>query len=221
MSEHDFARMRRSMVESQLRTSGVNETSIVSIMGKVPREAFVEPAHRAIAYMDRPLYFAGEVSRTRALNPPLALGRMLTEARPEASDKVLLIGAGTGYAAAVLGGLVDNVVAVENMPELARQARENLSGQANVEIVEGELTAGHPAGAPYDLILIDGAVEHVPEAIWSQLREGGRLVCGIYGDGVPRLAIGRRSEGGFGLRSFTDYEVPKLPGFEKEKGFTF
>jgi len=216
MTEHNFDQMRRAMVASQLRTTGVSDARVVAAMGEVPRERFVPADRAAMAYADAIV----PLGNGRDLNSPMALGRLLTEAQPGPHDKALVIGAATGYSAAVLARLVGSVVAVEEDETLVAAARAAL-GNTSVELVEAPLTAGHAKGAPYDLILIDGSVEFVPDAIVKQLADGGRLVASVIEDGVQRLAIGRRSGSAFGMTSFADVASAILPGFQKPRAFTF
>ena len=212
-----FAAMRHAMVASQLRTNAVNDPRVIEAMARTPREDFLPAEHRAIAYRDTLL----PLGEGRHHNSPLAIGRLLTEAAIVPQDRVLLIGAAGGYAAALLAGLAGSVVALEEDESLLAVARPALGGLANVEVATGALNQGWAAGAPYDLILIDGAVEQVPDAIVEQLRPGGRLVTGIVDRGVTRLALGRRSEGGFGLADFQDIECAVLPGFVRLRTFQF
>ena len=216
MTEQNFEQMRRAMVASQLRTTGVSDPRVVAAMGAVPRERFVPADRAAIAYADVLVPLADG----RTLNPPMALGRLLTEAQPRPGDRALVVGAATGYSAAVLSRLVASVVAVEEDPALLQAARSALVGSA-IEFVEAPLVAGHPAGAPYDLILIDGAVELVPDALVGQLADGGRLAAAIIDEGVTRLAVGRRAGTGFGMTAFSDAAAAYLPGFAKPRGFNF
>lgn len=212
-----FEAMRHAMVASQLRTNAVSDPRVVVAMAAVPRELFLPVDVRAIAYRDT----AVPLGRGRAQNVPIATGRLLTEAYLLPRDRVLLIGAASGYTAAVLSGLVLSVVAVESDPMLAALAREGLAESANVTLVEGPLEAGHPGGGPYDVLIIDGAVEQVPEALIAQLAVGGRAVTGLADRGITRLAAGRRTEGGFGLLDFADIDCVPLPGFAGPKSFTF
>lgn len=216
MSEQNFEAMRRAMVESQLRTTGVNDPRVVAAMADVPRERFVPAERRALAYMDRPVALGGG----RELNLPEATGGLLTGAGVRKSDRVLLIGAATGYTAALLAILAGHVVALEENAELLAFAREALAG-SGVELVEGPLNAGWPAGAPYDLIVVDGLIEQAPEALIAQLKDSGRLACAILERGASRLAIGRKGGGGFGLDLFQDCEASPLPGFARPKSFVF
>jgi protein-L-isoaspartate(D-aspartate) O-methyltransferase len=205
------------MVASQLRTSSVNDPRVVEAMALVPREQFVPAGQRELAYRDRLIPAPGG----RRLNSPLASGLLLTLARVEPSDNVLLIGAGGGYTAAVLGELAARVVAVEEDPALAALAREALSGNAKVTLVEGPLAAGAPGQAPFDVLLIDGAVEEVPEALVAQLRVGGRAAAGSVDRGVTRICSGQRTESAFALADQFDVECAVLPGFARPRRFRF
>lgn len=206
---------RAAMVVSQLRTSGVSDARVVAAMAQVEREKFLPESQRALAYRDRPL----PLGNGRVQNPPLATGLLITEARLQPEDKVLIVGAAGGYAAAVAAKLAAKVVAVEADPALAASARTALEGQA--ELVEGPLADGHAAGAPYDVLIVDGAMEELPAALAGQVAPGGRIVAGLVDRGVTRLASGVRSESGFGLKAFADIETVVLPGFEKPRRFKF
>lgn len=213
----DFGKMREAMVASQLRTNGVNDPRVVAAMARVPREAFVPESLRRLAYRDT----AVSIAHGRAINLPIAIGKLLTQAQIGPLDRVLLVGAAGGYTAAVVALLANTVVAVENDSALLEIARPALASYANVELVEGDLATGHAAGAPYDRLIVDGGVEHLPEALIGQLRPGGRAVTGLIDRGVTRLATGVRSEGGFGLTAFADIDCVALPGFSRPKAFTF
>jgi protein-L-isoaspartate(D-aspartate) O-methyltransferase len=216
MSEQLFEQRRRAMVASQLRTTGTNDPRVLAAMGEVARERFVPSARLPLAYADALV----PLKPGRDLNSPMAVGRLLTEAAPREGERTLVVGAATGYAAALLARLTGDVVALEEDGELAAFAREALEGSGAV-LVEGPLVEGHAAGAPYDLIFIDGAVERVPEALIGQLRDGGRLATGLVERGVTRLAVGRRAGEGFGLAAFTDAATAILPGFAEPRAFTF
>src|SRR3954469_10726217 len=153
MTEHNFEHMRRAMIASQLRTTGTNDPAVLAAMGEVARERFVPAGRLALAYAAALV----PLKPGRQLNNPMALGRLLTEAAPEKAARALVVGAATGYSAAVVAKLTANVVAVEEDAELAAAARETLAG-TGVVLVEGPLGEGHADAAPYDLILIDGAV---------------------------------------------------------------
>lgn len=212
--------MRQAMVSSQLRTTEVNDARLVAVMAKVAREAFVPAESRTLAYRDTAI----PLGRGRFLNTAMVTGRLLNEAYLRSADRVLLIGAATGYAAALLAALVREVIAVEVDPALARTARDTLAGlgdAANVSVVEGPLAAGHPDGAPYDVLIVDGAVETLPDSLIDQVAHGGRVTTGLVDRGVTRLAAGRRSSEGFGLVDFADADCVVLPGFARPRAFAF
>ncbi len=213
----DFAAMRQAMVDSQLRPNAVHDARVVAAMAVVPRESFLPETLAPVAYADVKL----PLTSGRTTNLPVATGRLLTQAGLRADDRVLLIGAAGGYTAAVLELLVDSVLAVESDATLAAMARTALAGMPRVTLVEGALEAGHAARAPYDVIVVDGAIEHVPQALIDQLAVGGRVVAGLIDRGVCRLSLGTRSEGGFGVADFADFDGAHLPGFAVPTGFVF
>lgn len=198
------------MVESQLRTSDVDDPRVIAVMAHVPREDFVPAERRAMAYVDRPIPLSGG----RSLNPPLVTGRLLKEAHVMPGDRVLLIGAATGYSAALLAGMGAVVTAVEEAggPEI---------GVANVIVVRCSLAAGAVDGAPYDVLFIDGAVAEVPAALVQQMADGARVVTGLVERGVTRLCGGRVVAGVLGLTSLADIEMVVLPGFATPERFVF
>lgn len=208
----DFSLARRTMVDSQLRPQGVTDRRVLAAMGRVERERFVPEAARALAYFDRPL----KLAEGRAMMPPAALGRLLTEAAPLPGERALVVGSATGYSAAILAELGLDVVALESDEALAAHARA-----AGVDTVTGDLAKGWAKGAPFDLILLDGAVEELPQTLCKQLAEGGRIAGAIVDRGVSRLAIGKCSGGTVGLRTVADSDVEPLPGFERPRAFTF
>jgi protein-L-isoaspartate(D-aspartate) O-methyltransferase len=207
---------RLAMIESQLMPCGVVEPRLVAAFAAVPRERFVLPARRALAYVDAEQPLGDE----RAMMPPLTLGILLQALMPLGGERVLVVGAGTGYSAALLHHMGLNVTALEENPQLAAAARAELGPGARV--VEGPLAEGWPADPAYDAMLIDGAVELVPEALASQLREGGRLVTVISGkDGVQRASLGRRVGGMTHFEPLAECGAPLLPGFARAHRFEF
>jgi protein-L-isoaspartate(D-aspartate) O-methyltransferase len=216
MTEHVFEPMRRAMVASQLRTTGVNDPRVIAAMGAVPRERFVPARRAATAYADAMV----PLGNGRALNPPMVLGRLLTEAGLKGDERALVIGAATGYSAAVLSALVGAVVALEEDDALAALAKAALA-DSGVVLARGPLAKGWAKGAPYDFILLDGAVECVPQAIVDQAADGGRIALATLDRGVTRLAIGRIAGGAFGLTTFADAAAAILPGFDRARHFSF
>lgn len=208
----DFGAARRSMIDNQLRPVGVTDRAVLDAMGSVPRERYVPEDNRPLAYADRSV----PLGSGRHMAAPAVLGQLLTQMAPQPGERVLVIGAGSGYSAAVLAAMGCQVTALEGSPELAARARE-----LGVRIADGPLEAGHKASAPYDLILIDGAVEHVPEAIIKQLANGGRLGAALIDRGVVRLIIGQKVSGAYGYFSIGDAGVAALPGFSKPPVFQF
>lgn len=208
----DYAAARRAMVENQLRPQGVTDRGVLTAMGTVPREQFLADDSRPLAYVDRAVAIGGG----RFLSSPAVLGLLLTQMAPETGQRALVIGAGTGYSAAVLAHMGLEVTALECSPELAARARE-----LGITVVEGDLEAGHKKGAPYHQILVDGAVEYIPEPIVKQLGEGGRLGAALIERGITRLVVGRKAGGAFGHLSVSDAGVPALPGFTRPRAFTF
>ena len=144
------------------------------------------------------------------------LGVLLTQMAPEPSQRALIVGAGTGYSAAVLARMGLDVVALESSAALAARARE-----LGIAVVEAPLEAGWRKGAPYRQILVDGAIEFIPDAIVDQLDEGGRLGAALLDRSITRLIVGRKSGGAFGYLSLADAGTPALPGFARPPIFTF
>src|SRR5262245_23799606 len=182
VSMQDYSLARRTMVDNQLRPQGVTDRGALAAMGKVERERFVPESARALAYFDRPV----RISDGRAMMPPAELGQLLTELAPQPGESALVVGSGTGYSAAVLSEIGLNVVALER-----DEALVSVATAAGVETTNGDLAKGWPKGAPYDLILLDGAVEEIPAAITKQLAADGRLAGAIVDRGVTRLVAGR------------------------------
>jgi protein-L-isoaspartate(D-aspartate) O-methyltransferase len=205
--------MRRNMVDSQLRPSGVNTPWIISAMLDTPREAFI-PGDNSGAYMDRAVPLGGG----RWLNPPVAHGHMLMLADIAPTDRVLLVGGGTGYLAALVSRQVRALVVVEESAALAEAFSANLP---DVSLVQGPLSAGAAGQGEFDLILVDGAIAALPDALAAQLAEDGRIVAGLVDGPVMRLATGMKRAGHVTLRPVLDMEIAPLPGFELAKEFVF
>lgn len=224
----DFRAARRAMVDGQVRTSDVTNTDLITAMLDVPREAFLPEALAPLACLDRdlPLTAPGDGPAdgcVRYLMKPMVLARLIQAAGPAPNERALVIGAGTGYGAAVMARLAAEVVALEEDEALARQAASILTaiGSHNVTVVRGPLADGAPDFAPYDVILIDGGVETVPEDLGAQLSPRGRLVAvevaGPAGRGKLLQAVGGRLSG----RELFDGCAPVLPGLARAPEFVF
>lgn len=217
MGHENFREMRKAMVVSQLRTTDVSDPRVIAAMSYVAREDFVPAASREVAYSDRGV----NIGEGRALNAPLATGRLLNTAELTKDDNVLLIGAATGYTAAVLAQLVSSVVAVEQSGKLATKAKINLGDFDNVRIEKTVHAEGFAEGAPYSAIIIDGIASSIPNNLADQLSADGRLVGAVMDKGVARLIIGHKTGTGIGYQYFADCGGVALPGFEQAKSFSF
>ncbi|MFN3509955.1 MAG: protein-L-isoaspartate O-methyltransferase family protein [Tsuneonella troitsensis] len=193
-SEPDFATARRAMIDSQLRTSGVNEPWVLARMNAVPREDFVPAEARPVAYIDRAVPLGGSAM----LAAPLFHARLLAEAKPVQSDRVLVVDGGSGYLPALIEGLAGSVTVVT--PDDAMKGGKK---------------------GDYTLLLIDGAVEQLPEGIAKRLSEDARVVTGLIDNGVTRLAIGRKSGGTIALLPLAELGIPRLAAFDKPKAWSF
>ncbi len=220
-----FTTLRTKMVDGQLRTQGVTDLDVLAVMGEVQREYFVPPSSKPLAYLDDDIMIkaATDGRPPRYLMAPAPFARLLQLAEIAASDIVLDVGCGCGYSAAVLAQLADSVVAVECDDELVERASAALVelGIANAAVVNGPLEAGFAAEGPYDVIFVDGAVECAPATLFTQLKEGGRLVA-IVGSGWSAAAmVYTRSNGDVAGRAAFNAAVRPLPGFHKPLQFVF
>ena len=186
---------RRAMIDSQLRTSGVNAPAVIRRMSQVAREEFVPAASAGVAYVDRAI----RLENGAWLPAPLVQGKMLEEAAPNGSEKVIVVDAGSGYLAELLRPMVAELTVIS--PEEAI----------------GKGTKGKGA----DLLVIDGAVEEIPAALAKRLADGARIVTGLVSNGVTRIAVGRKGEGGVSLMPVYDIGIPQLHQFDKPKGWSF
>lgn len=217
VGQENFSAMRKAMVVSQLRPTDVSDPRVVAAMADVPREDFVPAANRAVAYADRGV----SIGEGRSLNTPLATGLLINVADIHGEDNVLIVGAATGYAAAVVAKLAGTVTALEQSAKLVTKAKANLEGLTNVSVAKGPLAEGVKKNAPYDAIIVDGVVDAVSDALVAQLSDGGRLTAAINQDGVARLALGRKAGGVVGYQYFADCGGCTLPGFDQPQSFEF
>jgi protein-L-isoaspartate(D-aspartate) O-methyltransferase len=216
---------RLNMVEGQLRTNKVTDEAVLDGFLTTPRERFVPSHLRGIAYVDDDI----PLGNGRFLIEPLVLARLLQLAAIGKKDKVLEIGCATGYATAILAKLAASVVAVESDPQLTTAARANLTalGLGNVQLQEAPLDAGWRAGAPYNVILVNGGIGEIPVAVTDQLAEGGRLVTVSEGGAGPSEArcgcavLMTRAEGKLSSRPVFDATIEVLPGFARRPAFVF
>ncbi len=190
--DHNAA--RRAMIERQLRPEAVTDGAVLAAMGSVAREDHVPEGARALAYSDRPI----ALGEGRSMMAPAALGRLLSELAPRPGERALVVGAGSGYSAALLEAIGLAVTSIEGNADQETETEER-----------------------FDLILIDGAVEYVPQPLVDLLVEGGRLATALRDRGVSRLVIGRAVAGRLGLRTIVDADVAPLPQFERPRAFTF
>lgn len=220
----DFSELRVKMVDGQLRTTDVTSLPLLSAMLEVPREIFVPERRRGLAYIDDDILLNDKhADGARYLMEPSPFARLLQLAEIGSGDKVLDVGSGTGYSAAVLSKLAKSVVALESDDGLAEKAASTLAalGCGNVSVVRGPLRAGHTSGAPYDVIVLEGNVDAVPEELLAQLGDGGRLVA-IEGRGNVGAARVYLKSGGVATgRKVFNAAVKPLPGFERAPEFEF
>jgi protein-L-isoaspartate(D-aspartate) O-methyltransferase len=220
---NDFAVQRTNMVESQLRPSDITDRRILRAMAAVRREVFVPFQLRQIAYMDEAIRLpAAGRSAQRAMLAPRTLAQLIQLMRVEPTHRILEVGCATGYATAVLARLAHDVVGLESNAELAAVATSTLAseGVGNARVVVGDLADGHAAAAPYDSVLVGGAIGAPSSALLDQLRDGGVLV-GIVADGeVGRATTWRRHDMQYDRRTTFDATAPPLPGFAPAVAFS-
>jgi len=207
----DFALARRQMVDGQLRPSRVSSPALLEAFRTIPRERFLPGGLASRAYGDQDIAIAPD----RALLAPMALARLLQLAAPRASESALIAGAGSGYGAALLAALGLRVTAVEADPALRQSASAALAGtDPPVTLVAGPPAEGCASAAPFDVILIEGEVPAVPNALVEQLAPGGRLVAVLATDGRHgRAVLGQRAGGTFSLTQVFDLAAAPVPGF--------
>jgi protein-L-isoaspartate(D-aspartate) O-methyltransferase len=214
----DYALQRFNMVETQIRTNNVTDPRIHAAMNAIAREQFIPTAKRALAYSDLPI----EVAHGRFLPDPRTFAKLLQLADVRAGDSVLDVACATGYSTVVIAKLAKSVTALEQDADLVRIATElvRASGASNATIVQGGLTAGCKQRAPFDVIFVNGAIETVPQTLFGQLAEGGRLAA-IHNGSPGRAQLFLREKGQIGCRDDFDSATPLLAGFRKTVGFVF
>ncbi|MGA0593510.1 protein-L-isoaspartate O-methyltransferase family protein [Enterovirga sp. CN4-39] len=216
----DFARARRNMVDNQLRTFDITDRAVLAAMGQIPREQFLPEDQAAFAYLDQNVRVSAEGGEVRWMLQPMVVGRLLQELEIEPGIAALDVATGRGYVAQVMSTLGANVVALESDQALADAARASLNTTA-IEVVTGPLDEGCPGKGPFDVIMINGAVERRPDGLLAQLKDGGRLVCLERHGAACHAVIYVRAAQGFGRRRLFDAAAPVLPAFRAEPAFQF
>ena len=207
------------MVDTQVRPSDVTKFPIIAAMLDVPREAYVPQSAQSVAYMDAPVPLA----RGREMPEARVLAKMLDALDIRMTDQVLVLAGGLGYSTAVLARMAESVVMVEEDEALAAEAEASLAAAEvdNAVVLQGPLVEGAEKAGPFDVILIEGGVETLPEGLAAQLREGGRIAAMFQTGALGEVRIGRMTEGHLGWRFAFNAAAPVLPGFEAARGFTF
>jgi protein-L-isoaspartate(D-aspartate) O-methyltransferase len=213
----DFNIAREKMVASQIRTSEVTDPLVVDVMGDVPREKFVPADKQGFAYLDEDL----SIGNGRYVMEPMIVARLVQLADLQNTGSVLVVGAGSGYLAAVVARMAASVIALESDADLADRVAKTYAelGVQNVKVVVGNLKSGWTG--PFDAIIVDGAVEEVPDEFRAQLKDGGRLVCVVRDGPVGRATLITRAGDAYSCRQEFDAMTPCLPGFEKKQTFVF
>jgi len=213
----DYTARRTMMVDTQVRPSDVTKFPIIEAMLTVPREPFVPRSKREAAYLGETL----PLGEGRVLLEPRTLAKMLDALDINSSELVLDLGCGMGYSAAVIARMAEAVVAVEESEALSQDAEETLSdvGADNVIYHHGSIAEGAPQHGPYDVIVVQGGVEALPDAIVGQLKEGGRIGCIFMEGALGSVRIGYKSQGEISWRFDFNAGAPVLPGFQRESSF--
>lgn len=225
MTSFDYAAARSHMIESQLRPNGVRDIPVLRAFATTPREVFIPQERRFLAYSDEAIEVARQMgtSRARYLMQPMVLARLLQHAALRPDDKVLVVGAATGYSAAVIARLGASVVAVEEDEALLAMARTALdqAGAASVELVKGPLVDGASGQGPFDVILLDGGTEIAPESLFAQLKDGGRLFTVFGPERDADATVFTKVQDAVSRRALFDAGAKILPGFEAKPVFVF
>ncbi len=222
------AQARYNMIEQQIRPWNVLDFDVLELLAVVHRENFVPPAYRSLAFMDIEVPLLGNdaeeaVRLGLSMLQPRVEARILQDLQIKSTDRVLEIGAGSGYMAALLAHRAERVVSLEINPELAEMARENLrdAGVNNADVRLGDGARDAIPDGPFDVIVLSGSVAEVPTALLSLLKDGGRLGAIVGNDPVMRFTLTRRTGDRFETTSPWDTIAPRLVGFPEPSGFTF
>ena len=214
----DYASRRQMMVDTQVRPSDVTKFPIIEAMLSVPREAYVPAGKREAAYVGNNL----DLGNGRVMLEPRTLGKMLDAVDIQPDELVLDLGCGLGYSSALIARMADAVVAVEEEAGLAAEAQETLLNQGvdSVAVIEGALAEGAAKHGPYDVIVLQGAAEHMPEGLLAQLKDGGRIVALFMEGSLGICRVGYKIDGEMNWRYAFNAGAPVLPGFERQRAFT-
>ena len=215
----DYKTARTAMVDCQIRPSDVTKYPIIEALLKTPREVYVPSTKRPIAYAGEHI----ELGNGRMLLDARTFAKMLDAVNVQPDELVLDIGGGYGYSAAILAQMAEAVVSVENDAEMAKIASDTLSDQSvdNAYVTTGELTKGNAKNGPYDVIIIEGSVEIIPNALVDQLKDGGRI-CAIFNEkGHGECRIGYKTHGNLSWNAVFNASAPLINGFETKKEFKF
>jgi protein-L-isoaspartate(D-aspartate) O-methyltransferase len=216
----DIEQARFNMIEQQIRPWDVLDSAVLSLLAVVKREDFVPPAYRALAFVDTEVPLPGG----QQMLAPKVEARLLQELAIQRHERVLEVGAGSGFMAALLAHRAQQVITIERLPELAAMARRNLqrAGVRNASVIDGDGSTGLASEGPYDAICLSGSVADVPSALLDQLKPGGRLVAIVGNLPIMRARLVTRSgEHGFRSVDLFDTVAPRLVGFPEPPRFTF
>lgn len=215
----DYATARQNMVESQLRPAGIMDARLLRAAAEIPREIFLDPTAQSTAYSEAAI----SIAPGRFMLSPLSICWLLQGAAISQSDVVLVVGAGDGYMAALAARLASTVIGLECDKALAARAAAQFArlGLDNIAMIEGSLTAGDATQAPFDAVIVNGAVEAGLDPLTAQLANGGRLACVENENGAGQARIYRREADTVSSRSIRNISAPPLPGFARDKAFTF
>jgi protein-L-isoaspartate(D-aspartate) O-methyltransferase len=216
----DFATARARMIVSQVRPNGITDGRIIQAMAALPRELFVPETRRSIAYVDEDI----DIGNGRSLMEPMALAKLVQLAEIDPGKLVLHVGCGTGYATALLAALGKSVVAIDEDQSFVDAASANLArlGIANAKVIKAPHASGWSQAQPYDVILVDGQVPAVPQALLQQLSDGGRLVAVVGDTLVATATLYSRHDGAFSSLPAFEASIARLPGVVVDRpGFVF
>ena len=224
MNDVYFGGLRKAMVDSQLRPNKVIDERVIAAFSSVPRELFVTKPVQKIAYIDEDIPLSGG----RCLMEAMVMARLIQALALQSFESVMIIGAATGYSAALISSMVDSVIAIETRENMVQKAQENVAslGIGNVAVIKGRLQDGYPSASPYDAIFIEGAVEAMPQALFDQLGKTGRLAailrpCDEGGMGVGDACIWHKTGADISCLPLFNAQTPVMDEFKAKPKFNF